>query len=140
MRFSSLALLLSATLAVAADVSDADKRIVQTIQRLSSFDYSKASPRTQEAIHRYLDATAGSAEYFTLVEKYQITAQAGTLLKLATEQAGNPKAAESVKILLKLGQEETIRKTLATLGPEAAGALLERFKDGPLCLEPSEAM
>jgi len=125
MRFSSLALLLSATLAVAADVSDADKRIVQTIQRLSSFDYSKASPRTQEATQRYLDATAGSAEYFTLVEKYQITAQAGSLLKLATEQAGNPKAAESVKILLKLGQEETIRKTLATLGPEAAGALLE---------------
>ena len=79
----------------AAEVSDADKRIVQTVQRLSSFDYSKASPKTQEAINRYLDATAGSGEYFTLVEKYQIAAQAGTLLKITTDQAGTPKAGRS---------------------------------------------
>ena len=116
--------LLSLPLA-AAEVSDADKRIVRTIQRLSSFDYAKANPKTQEAINRFLDATAGSDEYFTLVEKFQIAAQAGTLLQLTTEQAGTPKAGEAVKLLLKLGQHQTIGKTLSVLAPDAAGALLE---------------
>ena len=106
-----LALLTSTSLA-AAEVSDADKRIVQTIQRLSSFDYAKANPKTQEAINRYLDATAGSDEYFTLVEKYRIGTQAGTLLKITTDEAGTPKAGEAVKLLLKLGQQETVSKTL----------------------------
>ncbi len=119
-----LALLTSTSLA-AAEVSDADKRIVQTIQRLSSFDYAKANPKTQEAINRYLDATPGSDEYFTLVEKYRIAAQAGTLLKITTDEAGTPKAGEAVKLLLKLGQQETLRQSLTGLAPEAAGALLE---------------
>lgn len=131
MVFSSMKILLFSfllTLPVlhAADgPSDADKRIVQTIQRLSSFDYSKANAKTQEAINRYLDATAGSDEYFSLVEKYQIAPQAGTLLKLTTAQAGTPRAAEAVKLLLKLGQQEKVKNTLTTLPPDAAGALLE---------------
>jgi putative heme-binding domain-containing protein len=112
-----LALLTSTSLA-AAEVSDADKRIVQTIQRLSSFDYAKANPKTQEAINRYLDATAGSDEYFTLVEKYRIGTQAGTLLKITTDEAGTPKAGEAVKLLLKLGQQETLRKSLTSLATE----------------------
>ena len=41
------ALLLTAATLPAAEVSDADKRIVQTVQRLSSFDYAKANPKTQ---------------------------------------------------------------------------------------------
>ncbi len=117
-------LLLTASLP-AAEISDADKRIVQTIQRLSTFDYAKASPKTQDAINRYLTATAGSGEYFALVEKYQMATQADTLLKLATKQAGTPKAAEAVKLLLKLGQQESVSKTLTALPPEPAGALLE---------------
>ena len=120
-----LALLTSTAALAAAEVSDADKRIVQTIQRLGSFDFSKANPKTKDAINRYLDASAGSDEYFKLVEKYGIAAQAGTLLRITTEQAGTPKAAEAVKLLLKLGQQETVSKTLANLAPEAAGALLE---------------
>ncbi len=109
----------------AAEVTDADKRIVQTIQRLSTFDYGKANAGTKEAINRYLTATVGSDEYFTLVDKYHIAAQTPALLKLATAQAGTPKAGEAVKLLLKLGQQETLGKTLAGLAPEAAGALLE---------------
>ena len=119
------ALLLTAAALPAAEVTDADKRIVQTVQRLSSFDYAKANPKTQEAINRYLDATAGSDEYFTLVEKYRIGTQAGTLLKITTDQAGTPKAGEAFKLLLKLGQQETVSKTLTGLAPEAAAALLE---------------
>ena len=128
MRFLLLPLLcLSTSLAPlrAAEVNEADKRIVQTIQRLTTFDFAKANPKTQEAINRYLTATAGSDEYFSLVEKYQIAAQADTLLKLTTEQAGTPKAGEAVKLLLKLGQQDSVTKTLAALPPEAAGSLLE---------------
>lgn len=125
MRISLAILLITAVALPAAEVSDADKRIVQTIQRLSSFNYAKASEKTREAINHYLDATAGSDEYFALVEQYQIAAQAPALLKLATGQAGNSKSAEAVKLLLKLGQQDTVRKTLTSLEPDAAGALLE---------------
>jgi putative heme-binding domain-containing protein len=119
-----LAVLLTTRL-VAADAADADKRIVQTIQRLSTFDYAKAAPKTQEAINRYLDATAGSGEYFALTEKYQIAAQAATLLKITVDHTGTPKAGEAVKLLFKLGRQETVSKTLATLPPDKAAALLE---------------
>lgn len=144
-RFSSFSLaaatLLTLTAAVpprlaAAEASEADKRIVQTVQRLSSFNYSTASQKTKDAIGRYLDATAGSEEYFALVEKYSIATQAANLLRLATPAAaasGNgpgsggstPQSGQAVKLLFKLGQQEEITKTLATLAPEAAGALLE---------------
>lgn len=124
MRIATALLLLTLPLH-AAEVSEADKRIVQTIQRLGTFDYAKASAKTKEAIDRYLTATAGSDEYFSLVEKYGIDSQAGTLLKITSDQAGTAKAGEAVKLLLKLGQQETVSRTLATLEPAAAGALLE---------------
>lgn len=109
----------------AEDASPDDKRIVQTIQRLSTFNYETASQKTREAINRYLEATAGSDEYFQLVERFKIAAQASTLLKLATSTGGTPKSGEAVKILLKLGQEAELTKTLATLPSAAAGSLLE---------------
>lgn len=121
----ALALLLVTLPLIAAEVSEADKRIVQTVQRLSAFDYVRANPKTQEAINRYLDATAGSIEYFALVEKYRITAQTSTLLTITTSEAGTPKAGEAVKLLLKLGQQESVSRALTGLAPDAAGALLE---------------
>ncbi|RYD37000.1 MAG: c-type cytochrome, partial [Verrucomicrobiaceae bacterium] len=114
----------------AAEVSDADKRIVQTVQRLSTFNYATASQKTRDAIGRYLDATAGSEEYFALVEKYSIAAQSGNLLQLATapagaDAAGTAKSGQAVKLLLRLGQQREVVKALAVLPPEGAGALLE---------------
>lgn len=108
-----------------AEVSEADKRVVQTVQRLGSFDYGKASQKTKEAINRYLTATAGEAEYFAMVEKFGAVEQADTLLKLAVAGTGTAKSGEAVKLLLKLGQQEAVRKTLAGLEPESAAALLE---------------
>ncbi|MDB6072227.1 MAG: dehydrogenase [Verrucomicrobiales bacterium] len=125
MRSLPLLILLASLPLHAAEVSEADKRIVQTVQRMSAFDFAKANPKTQEAINRYLDATAGTDEFFMLVEKYRITTQAGTLVRLLTEQAGTPRAGEAVKLLLKLGQQESVRATLKGLAPDAAGALLE---------------
>ncbi|MES2708163.1 MAG: c-type cytochrome [Verrucomicrobiota bacterium] len=123
-----LLLLTAAVTLHAAEVSDADKRIVQTVQRLSSFNYAAASQKTKDAIGRYLDATAGSEEYFALVEKFSIASQSATLLKLATAPAaggsGSPQSGQAVKLLLKLGQQEEVTRTLAGLPPDAAGALL----------------
>lgn len=131
MRSISASLLLSFVSASAslqaAEISDADKRIVQTVQRLSSFNYASASQKTKDAIGRYLDATAGSDEYFTLVEKFSIASQSASLLKLATSATGSDsaKSGQAVKLLLKLGQQEEVSKTLASLPPEAAASLLE---------------
>lgn len=125
MRVLPILLALFCTPLVAAEVSEADKRIVQTVQRMSAFDFAKANPKTQEAISRYLDATAGTDEYFMLVEKYRITSQAGTLMKILTEQAGTPRAGEAVKMLLKLGRQEDVRAGLKGLAAAPAGALLE---------------
>lgn len=125
MRLIPVLLVLTCLPLAAAEVSEADKRIVQTVQRMSAFDYAKASPKTQEAINRYLDATAGTDEYFMLVEKYRITSQAATLMKILTEQAGTPPAGEAVKMLLKLGRQEEVRAGLKGLAAAPAGALLE---------------
>lgn len=130
MRIPCLLLLPAATGLVlsnlrAEEVSAADKRIVQTVQRLSTFNYETASQKTKEAINRYLDATAGSEEYFQTVEKFNLVSQAATLLKLAATADGTPKSGEAVKLLLKLGQEAEVSKILSTLPPDAAGPLLE---------------
>jgi putative heme-binding domain-containing protein len=125
MRGSFLVFLFACIPAVSQDTADADKRIVQTVQRLSSFDYNKASPKTREAIDRYLTATAGSDEYFQLVEKYSVVSQRDTLLKLATDKAGGPQSGQAVKLLFQLGLGDTVREKLAALEPGAAAALVQ---------------
>ena len=108
--------LLLAFSAPAQDTAEADKRIVQTVQRLSSFDYAKASAKTKEAIDRYLTANAGSDEYFQLVEKFGVISQKETLVKLAAEQAGTPPGGQAVKLLFQLGQGSAVEEKLAVSG------------------------
>ncbi|HEX2748666.1 MAG TPA: c-type cytochrome [Verrucomicrobiales bacterium] len=125
LRSSLTCLLLLSVSAPADEPSDADKRIVQTVQRLASFDYSKASQKTKEAIDRYLTATAGSEEYFQLVEKYAVTGQKDTLLALATGKGGTPLAGQAVKMLFQLGQGTAVKEKLAALDPAVAAVFLE---------------
>lgn len=110
--------------ATAAEVLEADKRVVQTIQRLASFDYSKANEKTRAAINRYLDATGGTEEYFRLVEKFSIREQSATLLRLTAAHPGTATASQAVQLLLKLGQQEVLQKELLRLDVPSAGALL----------------
>jgi len=124
LRPALLILLLSAA-AFAQDTADADKRIVQTVQRLASFDYAKSSPKTKEAIDRYLAANAGTDEYFQLVEKFSIATQKDALLKLAAERSGTPQSGQAVKLLFQLGHGPAVRERLAALEPSAAAALVE---------------
>lgn len=110
---------------VAQEVSDADKRVVQTVQRLASFDYPKASQKTREAIDRYLSATAGSDEYFQFIEKYGVTSQNEGLIKLAADPASGPRAGQAVKLLFQSGQAGEVRKKLAALDAAGAAVLVE---------------
>ena len=96
--------LASVMVAAAAEPDAADKRVVQTVQRLASFDYAKANVKTKEAIGRYLTATAGSEEYFRLVEKFRVSEQRETLLGLAGGGSGAAAAGQAVKLLYQLGE------------------------------------
>lgn len=109
----------------AQEPAEADKRIVQTVQRLSSFEYSKAGQKTKDAIDRYLAATAGSDEYFQLVEKYAIASQKDTLLNVAADKAGGPQSGQAVKLLFQLGAGNAVKEKLAVQEPLAAAALIE---------------
>ncbi len=122
----TLACLLLLPAAVFADEpSAADKRIVQTVQRIATFDYAKASQNTRDAIDRYLTATAGSEEYFQLVEKFSVTGQKDTLLNLAISKPGTPLAGQAVKMLFQLGQGAAVKEKLAALEANAAAGLIE---------------
>lgn len=125
LRTSLTCLFFLSAIAFADEPSEADKRIVQTVQRLASFDYSKASAKTKEAIDRYLTATAGSEEYFQLVEKYAVTGQKDTLLNLAITKAGTPAAGQAVKMIYQLGQGSAVKEKLAGLEPGAAALFIE---------------
>jgi putative heme-binding domain-containing protein len=125
MRRQLLASLILLSAAPAQDTTEADKRIVQTVQRLASFDYDKASAKTKEAIDRYLTANAGTDEYFQLVEKYSIAAQKETLLKLAVEKAGTPQSGQAVKVLFQTGQAGAVQEKLAALDAPSAAKLME---------------
>ncbi len=120
-----LILLCLPALLSAAEPSEADKRIVQTVQRLGSFDYAKASAKTKEAINRYLTATSGTAEYFQLVEKYSISEQKENLLTLAATSQGTPAGGQSVKLLYQLGLGTAVTEKLKTLPAAEAAPLAE---------------
>jgi putative heme-binding domain-containing protein len=122
--FSFILILISVRVC-AQESAEADKRIVQTVQRLSSFDYSKASQRTKDAIDRYLTANAGSDEYFQLVEKFTVASQRDNLFELAAKIAGTPQAGQAVKLLSQLGQGSAVKDKLAALEPPAAASLIE---------------
>ena len=109
----------------AAEPDAADKRIVQTVQRMASFDYAKASGKTKEAIGRYLEATAGSAEYFQLVEKFRVTGERDRLVALAVGQAGTPVAGQAVKLLFDLGEGGAVVEAIRKAGGEDAAKLVE---------------
>jgi hypothetical protein len=119
----------------AAEPDAADKRIVQTVQRMASFDYAKANGKTKEAIGRYLEATAGSAEYFQLVEKFRVTGERDRLVALAVGQAGTPVAGQAVKLLFDLGEGGAVVETVAGVGsPEATDAALAVLGDAAASL------
>jgi len=125
MRRILFSLIFTMAAAEAQDPAEADRRLVQTIQRLAVFDYDKASQKTKDAISRHLAANAGSEEYFLLVEKFRITSQAETLLKLSVEKAGTPVSGQAVQLIFQLGQSAALRVKLAALEAAAAAPLVE---------------
>ncbi|MEZ5329284.1 MAG: c-type cytochrome [Verrucomicrobiales bacterium] len=90
-----------------ADTSAKDKLIVETILRMESFDYQKASPKVTAAVGRYLSTQGASDQYFALVDRFLVTDQSATLLAIALADA-NGKGARAVQSLLLLKAEEAI--------------------------------
>ena len=90
-----------------------DELIVQTVLKLESFNYDESSDKVKASINRYLDRNLGKGDYFTLVEKFSIKDQLENLTSLSTGDKGNP---EAIGLLVKLGGEIAISKTLEVKG------------------------
>ena len=90
-----------------------DELIVQTVLKLESFNYDESSDKVKASINRYLNRNLGKGEYFTLVEKFSIKDQLENLTSLSTGDKGNP---EAIGLLVKLGGEVAISKTLEVEG------------------------
>ena len=90
-----------------------DELIVQTVLKLESFNYDESSDKVKASINRYLNRNLGKGEYFTLVEKFSIKDQLENLTALSTGDKGNP---EAIGLLVKLGGEIAISKTLEVEG------------------------
>ena len=113
-RFRVLLVTLSAFLSIASgiaqDTSDTvakDKLIVETVLRMESFDYRKASAKVIAAIDRFLVAEVATDTYFTLVNRFHITWQQETLLKIASDDI-NGKAVQAVQAMYPLDATEHI--------------------------------
>ena len=90
-----------------------DELIVQTVLKLESFNYDESSDKVKASINRYLDRNLGKGDYFTLVEKFSIKDQLENLTSLSTGDKVNP---EAIGLLVKLGGEIAISKTLEVEG------------------------
>ena len=90
-----------------------DELIVQTVLKLESFNYDESSDKVKASINRYLDRNLGKGDYFTLVEKFSIKDQLENLTSLSTGDKVNP---EAIGLLVKLGGEIAISKTLEVKG------------------------
>ena len=90
-----------------------DELIVQTVLKLESFNYDESSDKVKASINRYLDRNLGKGDYFTLVEKFSIKDQLENLTSLSTGDKVNP---EAIGLLVKLGGEIAISKTLEIKG------------------------
>ena len=90
-----------------------DELIVQTVLKLESFNYDESSDKVKASINRYLNRNLGKGDYFTLVEKFAIKDQLENLTSLSTGDKGNP---EAIGLLVKLGGEIAISKTLEIKG------------------------
>ena len=87
--------------------SDRDKLIVETILRMESFDYSKAPEKVTGAVTRYLNTHPATEEYFTLIDRYRISEESETLLRIATEDTEG-QGGRALQALLSLGAMNTI--------------------------------
>ena len=90
-----------------------DELIVQTVLKLESFNYDESSDKVKASINRYLNRNLGKGDYFTLVEKFAIKDQLENLTSLSAGDKGNP---EAIGLLVKLGGEIAISKTLEIKG------------------------
>ena len=123
-------------------MSDSRKTFLQSeaLNRLEGFDVT-ANPEHRAALSAVLDASAGTEQFVTLVEKFSVSDRYDDLLELAQENAQGQLAINAVKALLNkqyrgpireaLWSEdaETAEKTIAALGTAADGRSVSLLMD-----------
>jgi putative heme-binding domain-containing protein len=98
--------------------------LLETVQKLSNFDFASASGPVKDALARHLAAVAGSPAYFEMVERFSIRDQRGTLVKLAAANPAQPAAAQAVKLLISWGETGAIKELVASSPAGKAGDVL----------------
>ena len=129
MRLTLTLCLLAGTLHAQQPANDEqaanDKLTLELIKRVKDFDMSTASPKVKAAVGRFLEASRGSKEYFDFLDRYKLPEEKDKLLEFALNKAGTAEGADAFKALIKLGQIEAVKSSIATAAPAKVGALLD---------------
>ena len=118
----------------ASDADDERRALIQTeaLNRLQGFNVAD-HPEHAEALESALNSSAGTPQFVTLVEKFNVSDRFGEVLQLAQDNASGQLAINAVKALLNRQQTDAIRqalwgedasvaeKTLLALGTAADG-------------------
>ncbi len=100
-----------------------DALIVETVLRLDTFDL-EAKPKTKAAVLRFLKANPGSAQFFQLLDRFQISGAGELLLDLAVTQSGTTAGVKATELLLKQDEAGLLAQTIAGDDTPRAAALI----------------
>lgn len=89
-----------------------DKLIVETVMRMQSFEYQKASPKVVSAIDRFLAAQLGSDLFFSVIERFAVKGQTNALVAIALSDAEG-KGNRAMQTLLNLDAVEALGGAMA---------------------------
>lgn len=99
-----------------------DKRAVEALMRLSSFDLD-SRPDVKVRVGRYLETVKGTARFIEVVEKLKYTEGAPTLVEMAVTNPDDSVGVEAIRVLFNLGQQAVIHATLKGEEIERAAAM-----------------
>ena len=88
-----------------------DRRVVETLLRLKGIKLD-TNPKWKAAVRRHLRRIESQPKYFELVERFELRDESPQLLQLATVTQTPTAAVSAVRLLLKFGQQDTIREAL----------------------------
>lgn len=109
-------------LAFATRVDDASKQAfiaAEAINRLKGFDLGK-NPAQTAALQKVLDASRGTTQFVTLVDKFNLSDRYPQLLALAQQNADNQLGVEAIRVLLAKRQMPMITAAIGSKEPELA--------------------
>lgn len=101
-----------------------DALIVETVQRLESFDLN-SSEKAKGAVLRHMRRQPGTPQFFELIKKFKIVDLNEDLLKLVVATPTETAGVESAELLLAGSGSELLTKTLQGENAEEAGKVAQ---------------